>query len=76
MSAMFRPSPEKTTRTFLLGDVIDLEPALRDDVLLAMPISPTCPDGCDRNLVGAAKRLEYIRSSRARLCGRYPGRPE
>lgn len=37
--------------TFPLGDTIDLEPALRDDVLLAMPLSPTCPDGCDPELV-------------------------
>lgn len=47
VSAMFTlRSAAEDDETFLLGDVIDLEPALRDDVLLAMPISPTCPDGC------------------------------
>jgi len=51
VSAMFTPrSAVEDDETFLLGDVIDLEPALRDDVLLAMPISPTCPDGCDLQL--------------------------
>lgn len=48
VSAMFTArSAADDDETFPLGDVIDLEPALRDDVLLAMPISPTCPDGCD-----------------------------
>lgn len=28
------------------GDVVDLEPILRDDVLLALPLVPRCPDGC------------------------------
>ncbi len=52
VSAMFSPraSRAEDDETFPLGDVIDLEPALRDDVLLAMPISPTCPDGCDLQL--------------------------
>ncbi|NND03366.1 MAG: DUF177 domain-containing protein [Acidimicrobiia bacterium] len=51
VSAMFTPrSAADDDQTFPLGDVIDLEPALRDDVLLAMPMSPTCPDGCDLQL--------------------------
>jgi uncharacterized protein len=29
------------------GDQIDLEPMLRDEVLLAMPLVPTCPEGCE-----------------------------
>ncbi len=28
------------------GDVVDLEPILRDDVLLALPLVPRCRDGC------------------------------
>lgn len=35
----------------LIGDELDLEPVLRDEVLLAMPLQPTCEDGC-RQLVG------------------------
>ena len=27
-------------------DAVDLEPLLRDDVLLSQPLLPTCPDGC------------------------------
>ncbi len=30
----------------LHGDVADLEPVLRDVVLLAVPLMPTCQDGC------------------------------
>lgn len=29
------------------GDELDLESMLRDEVLLAMPLVPTCPDGCE-----------------------------
>jgi len=51
VSAMFTPrSAAEDEETFLLADVIDLEPALRDDVLLALPISPTCADGCELQL--------------------------
>ena len=54
ISAMFSSrSAEDDEQTFPLSDVIDLEAPIRDDVLLAMPISPTCPDGCDPQLVGS-----------------------
>jgi len=56
ISAMFASrSAEDDEETFQLADVISLEAPIRDDVLLAMPISPTCPDGCDPELVGAAE---------------------
>jgi uncharacterized metal-binding protein YceD (DUF177 family) len=29
-----------------VGDEIDLEPFLRDEVLLDLPMGPACPDGC------------------------------
>jgi len=28
------------------GPAIDLEPLIRDEVLLALPLVPTCPEGC------------------------------
>ena len=56
VSAMFTfRSAAEDDETFPLEDVIDLEPALRDDVLLAMPLSPTCPDGCDLQLGDGAE---------------------
>ena len=56
ISAMFAPaSSDDDDETFPLSDVIDLEPAVRDDVLLAMPLSPTCPDGCRSELVAGGE---------------------
>lgn len=52
ISAMFTADGAQDDETFPLGDVIDLEPAVRDDVLTAMPMSPTCPNGCSGQLVG------------------------
>ncbi len=34
------------------GDMVDLEPVIRDETLLALPLLPFCPDGC-RELVEA-----------------------
>lgn len=39
----------------LEGEQVDLEPLLRDEVLLAMPISPTCPEGCRQELVAGTE---------------------
>ena len=56
ISAMFASrAAEDDEETFQLGDVISLEAPIRDDVLLSMPISPTCPDGCPPELVGSAE---------------------
>jgi uncharacterized protein len=56
ISAMYTArSAAEDEETFPLGDVINLEGPIRDDVLLAMPISPTCPDGCPPGLVGLSE---------------------
>lgn len=56
ISAMFSTrTDDADDETFPLADVIDLEPAVRDDVLLALPLSPTCPDGCAAELVAGAE---------------------
>jgi uncharacterized protein len=56
VSAMFSPrASEDDEGMFLLTDNIDLETPMRDDVLLAMPLLPTCPDGCKAQLVGPAE---------------------
>lgn len=28
------------------GDMVDLEPVVRDETLLSLPLQPVCPDGC------------------------------
>jgi len=42
-----RDSPDHDDEDYLYsGDIVDLEPVLRDELLLALPLLPTCPDGC------------------------------
>lgn len=56
ISVMFSSrASEDDDGIFPLGDVIDLEPAIRDDVLLAMPLLPSCPGGCATQLVGSGE---------------------
>jgi len=45
VAAMFERTPEDETYP-IEGDEIDLEPFLRDEVLLDLPMGPECPDGC------------------------------
>src|SRR6202000_2593451 len=44
----YEPSPEEDEDDVLLldGDLLDLEPVLRDAVVLALPLSPLCSDDC------------------------------
>jgi uncharacterized protein len=53
-----RPAPDAETYR-LDGDHLDLEPMVRDAVLLALPLAPLCREGCagpdpDAHPVGAA----------------------
>jgi uncharacterized protein len=44
---VFEPSPTDDADTYPLGaDRVDLEPMLRDTLLLALPIAPLCRDDC------------------------------
>jgi uncharacterized protein len=44
----YEPSPEEDDEDVQLldGDLLDLEPVLRDAVVLALPLSPLCSDDC------------------------------
>jgi len=45
----YEPSPEEADEDdelLLEGDLLDLEPVLRDAVVLALPLSPLCSDDC------------------------------
>ena len=44
----YEPSPSEDDEDDLLldGDLLDLEPVLRDAVVLALPLSPLCTDDC------------------------------
>ncbi len=39
------------------GADIDVEQMLRDEILLSLPMSPECPDGCERVVSSAQKDL-------------------
>ncbi len=47
---LYQPGPEEgeddDEERFLDGDLLDLEPAFRDAVVLAMPLSPLCQEDC------------------------------
>lgn len=44
----------------LVGDLIDLTPALRDAVVLALPLSPLCEDDCPGLCVECGARLADV----------------
>lgn len=47
VSEVFEPGPADDADTYPLGaDRVDLEPMLRDAVLLALPLAPLCEEGC------------------------------
>jgi uncharacterized protein len=47
VSEVFEPDPADDAETYPLGtDRVDLEPMLRDAVLLALPLAPLCDDDC------------------------------
>ncbi len=52
ISALFADTAGEEDDVFELRDVIDVEAAVRDDVLTAMPLGPVCPEGCVSGLVG------------------------
>lgn len=69
----------------LEGDLIDLEPVLRDAVLLALPLSPLCRDDCRGLCAGCGERLDDLPADHthtmtdprwAALAERFGGSPE
>jgi uncharacterized protein len=55
----YEPSPTEDDEDELLldGDLLDLEPVLRDAVVLALPLSPLCSDDCAGLCVKCGVRL-------------------
>jgi uncharacterized protein len=45
---------------FLVGDLLDLEPAFRDAVVLALPLSPLCKDDCQGLCVECGAKLAEV----------------
>ncbi len=55
ITALFAEKADEDEEVFQLADTIDVETAVRDDVLVAMPVVPACPDNCSPQLVGAGE---------------------
>jgi uncharacterized protein len=46
--------------SLLSGDLLDLEPALRDAVVLALPLTPLCREDCSGLCVDCGERLDDL----------------
>ena len=44
----------------MIGDLLDLEPALRDAVVLALPLTPLCDPDCAGLCAGCGERLDEL----------------
>jgi uncharacterized protein len=56
----YEPSPEEEEEDDVLlldGDLLDLEPVLRDAVVLALPLAPLCSDDCAGLCITCGVRL-------------------
>jgi uncharacterized protein len=53
----YEPDPEDEELPVLDGDLLDLEPILRDAVVLALPLNPVCDDACAGLCATCGERL-------------------
>lgn len=69
----------------LVGDLLDLEPVLRDALVLDLPLSPLCRDDCRGLCAGCGERLDDLPADHthtttdprwAALAERFGGSPE
>jgi uncharacterized metal-binding protein YceD (DUF177 family) len=67
------------------GDYLDLEPMVRDAVVLALPLAPVCSEDCSGLCVDCGQRLDDLPADHshelvdprwAGLAGRFPSSPE
>lgn len=54
---LHEPGPEEEELPVLDGDLLDLEPVVRDAVVLALPLAPLCRDDCPGLCVECGARL-------------------
>jgi uncharacterized protein len=57
---VYEPDPEDDELPVLDGDFVDLEPVLRDAVVLALPLNPICDEGCAGLCVTCGARLDDV----------------
>ncbi len=44
--------------SFMVGDLLDLEPVLRDAIVVELPLTPLCEENCPGLCAGCGERLE------------------
>lgn len=57
VAQLYMSEPDEETDYAILGPEIDLEPMIRDEVLLSLPLTPTCVDVCQGVVDGAETGL-------------------
>jgi uncharacterized protein len=56
----YEPEPGDEEIPVVQGDFLDLEPVLRDAVVLALPLNPVCDDACPGLCAGCGVRLDDL----------------
>ena len=76
---------EEDEVSHLVGDMLDLEPLVRDALVLDLPLSPLCRDDCRGLCAGCGERLDDLPADHthtmtdprwAALAERFGGSPE
>jgi uncharacterized protein len=57
---VYEPDPDDDEVPVLDGDLLDLEPVLRDAVVLALPFNPVCDETCAGLCVTCGERLDDL----------------
>jgi uncharacterized protein len=61
----YAPDPQDADAPVLTGDLLDLEPVIRDAVVLALPFNPVCADDCAGLCVQCGGRLADLEPGHA-----------
>jgi DUF177 domain-containing protein len=61
----YEPDPDDEDLPVIDGDLIDLEPALRDAVVLALPLNPVCREDCAGLCPTCGARLDDVEPGHA-----------
>ena len=84
-SAATEQTSEEDEVSHLVGDLLDLEPLVRDALVLDLPLSPLCRDDCRGLCAGCGERLDDLPADHthtttdprwAALAERFGGSPE
>ena len=54
---VYESAPDDESTSLLEGDFLDLEPIVRDAIVLAMPLNPVCDEDCAGLCTGCGERL-------------------